>query len=62
MHCPTENYMASAKYGTAGGTALVFLSNINGGDLLKTMVLAATGAAVSFIVSFALKWLAERKK
>lgn len=62
MNYPELNYMTSAKHGTAGGLCLVLLSNITSGDIVKTIVLAATGAAVSFIVSFGLKWLAERKK
>lgn len=48
------------KTGTAGGTALVLLLQISSGELLKTAVLAAVGAAVSFTVSLALKELARR--
>ncbi len=51
-----------AKHGTAGGFLLVLLANINSTDLIKTVVLAATGAAVSFLVSFSMKWISERLK
>jgi hypothetical protein len=54
-------YSSSARHGTAGGLLLVLLSNITGTELLKTVILAATGAAVSFIISFGLKLLFERK-
>ncbi|RYY49962.1 MAG: hypothetical protein EOO06_05510 [Chitinophagaceae bacterium] len=57
-----NNYAASAKHGTLGGLCLVLLSNITGGELLKTVVLAATGAAVSFIISYGMKWVAEKMK
>ncbi|AXY78472.1 hypothetical protein D3H65_01350 [Paraflavitalea soli] len=37
--------------GTTGGTILSIIMSIHPGDLLKTSVLAATGAMVSFLVS-----------
>lgn len=58
----TNNYIAPAKHGTVGGILLVLLSNITGAELLKTVILAATGAAVSFIVSFSIKWIVEKFK
>lgn len=57
-----NTYIAQAKHGTAGGFLLVLLANITSADILKTVVLAATGAAVSFIVSFGMKWLSEKIK
>lgn len=51
-----------AKHGTAGGFLLVLIANITSTDLIKTILLAATGAAVSFIVSYGMKWLSERLK
>ncbi len=53
---------AQAKHGTAGGFLLVLLSNLNSGDLLKTILLAATGAAVSYLVSFGLQWVRDKMK
>ena len=45
--------------GTAGGTFLVLMVNLNTGEILKTVILAAIGALVSFTVSLALKWLVQ---
>jgi mannitol-specific phosphotransferase system IIBC component len=50
------------KAGTAGGTLLSVLVNINSGDILHTCVLAAVGALVSFTVSILLKVLFQRFK
>lgn len=50
------------KAGTAGGTLLSVLVNINSGDILHTCVLAAVGAVVSFTVSILLKVLFQRFK
>ncbi|HEY4193928.1 MAG TPA: hypothetical protein VGM63_00215 [Mucilaginibacter sp.] len=49
----------SLRFGTAGGTLCVVLANIQSGDILKTIILSATGALVSFSVSFCLKKLAR---
>jgi len=47
----------SAKAGTAGGTlAVVLLQLLQSSELVKTAVLAATGAAVSYLVSMLLKY------
>lgn len=43
--------------GTFTGTALTVAVNIGTGDILKTAILAAVGAAVSFCVSYGLKAL-----
>lgn len=45
---------------TLCGTLLVLLVQIDPSELVKTGVLAATGAAVSFAVSTGLKWLVRR--
>jgi hypothetical protein len=50
----------SARMATAGGTLLVMLLQVSGKELIKTSVLAAIGAIVSFGVSLALKWLIKR--
>ena len=52
----------NTKAGTAGGTLLTIFANINSGDLIKTGVLAAVGAAVSFGVTLLLKILIKRLK
>lgn len=43
------------KAGTAGGRLLSIFANIQSGDILKTVVLAAVGAAVSFGITTLLK-------
>ena len=52
----------NTKVGTAGGTMLTILANINCGDLIKTAVLAGVGAVVSFGVTLLLKLLIKRLK
>ena len=52
----------STKAGTAGGTILTILVNINSTDLFKTGILAAVGAIVSFCVTLILKFLIKRFK
>lgn len=47
----------STKAGTLGGTILTVLFNIQSSDLIKTAVLAAVGAVVSFSVTLGLKFL-----
>jgi uncharacterized membrane protein (DUF4010 family) len=47
----------SARAGTAGGIILALLLQLSTEELLKTMILAAVGAIVSFTVSKTLKWL-----
>lgn len=48
--------------GTVSGTALTVVVNIGSSDIIKTVVLAAIGAVVSFGVSVGLKWLTKRLK
>jgi hypothetical protein len=48
--------------GTAGGTLLIILANIHSPDLVKTVILSALGAVVSFLVSCAMKHLLRKKQ
>jgi hypothetical protein len=41
--------------GTAGGTFLSVLPNLSSDDVFKTVILAAIGAIVSFLLSLVLK-------
>lgn len=52
----------ASKAGTAGGILTILLVNINSGEILKTIALAAIGAVVSFTVSIFLKWMIRRFK
>ena len=52
----------TTKRGTAGGTLLTILANITSEDIIKTAILAAVGAVVSFGVTLALKLLIKRNK
>ncbi|MCU0359757.1 MAG: hypothetical protein MUF75_03405 [Bacteroidia bacterium] len=56
---PTES---GTLIGTVTGTALTVFVNIGSQDIIKTVVLAALGAVVSFCVSFALKWIYRKLK
>jgi hypothetical protein len=60
----TEPFLnGPARSGTMGGFLTVLLVNIDAADIIKTTVTAATGAAVSFLVSILLKqWLSRRRK
>jgi hypothetical protein len=48
--------------GTVSGTVLTVAVNIGSSDVIKTVVLAALGAVVSFGVSLLLKWFVKRLK
>lgn len=48
--------------GTVGGTLFVLIVHISSGEILKTTVLAAIGAVVSYAVSWGLKILVKRLK
>jgi len=48
-------FTSSTKMGTAVGAITIFIANIRSADLLKTILLAATGAVVSFFISLFLK-------
>ena len=45
------------RAGTTGGTILSAVMQLNGSDLLETVVFAATGAVVSYLVTLLLKRL-----
>ncbi|WP_157499553.1 MULTISPECIES: hypothetical protein [Flavobacterium] len=48
--------------GTAGGTFLSIVPNIQSEDIVKTAVLATVGAVVSFMISLLLKSLNKKHK
>ena len=50
------------KTGTIGGLLTILLVNISAGDLLRTVVLAAIGATISFGVSLGWKLLIKKWK
>jgi hypothetical protein len=50
------------KAGIAGGTLLTVLVNLQSSDIVKTCILAAVGALVSFCMSLAMKWLVRKLK
>lgn len=52
-----QYFDSNIKAGMIGGTLLTILANINSSDILKTGILAAVGAAVSFLVTVILKFL-----
>jgi hypothetical protein len=49
------NHTNSTLRGTAGGTFLSVLPNLSSEDVFKTVILAAIGAIVSFLLSLVLK-------
>jgi hypothetical protein len=57
-----EVFDSTTKRGTVGGTLLTIFGNINSNDILKTAILAAIGAVVSFGVTVLLKILVRRFK
>lgn len=50
------------RMGTVGGIVLIFIANIKGEDVLKTIVLSIVGATVSFAVSYGWKKLLTKRK
>jgi hypothetical protein len=52
----------STKTGTAVGTTLSLLASISWVDIEKTLVLGSIGAVVSFLVSYGLRLLLEKRK
>jgi mannitol-specific phosphotransferase system IIBC component len=48
--------------GTAGGTFLSIVPNLESEDIVKTIILAAVGAVVSFTISLLLKSLNKKHK
>jgi hypothetical protein len=61
-----QSFFSDTRMGTAGGTITILLLNINSGDIHRTIVLAAIGATVSFVVAQLLKkiavWLKSRRQ
>lgn len=57
-----QHFDHTTKAGTAGGTLLTIFANITSEDVIKTIILAAIGAAVSFTVTIFLKALIKRLK
>jgi len=57
-----NNIESGTILGTVSGTVLTVLVNIGSSDVIKTVVLAALGAVVSFSVSVLLKWLVKTFK
>lgn len=55
-----EVFDSTTKTGTAGGTLLTILANISGQDILKTIILAAIGAVVSFLITLVMKFLMKK--
>jgi len=56
------NHSDHTLMGTAGGTFLSVLPNLHSEDVLKTIILAALGAIVSFVISMLLKYLIKKHK
>jgi hypothetical protein len=56
------NYITDThtRTGTLGGTLLVVILNIDSMQLLSTIIMAATGAVVSFVMSVFCKYLWKR--
>ncbi|PJJ07616.1 hypothetical protein CLU83_0803 [Flavobacterium sp. 1] len=48
--------------GTAGGTFLSVLPNLHSEDVLRTVLLAAIGAIVSFVLSMILKFVVKKHR
>jgi len=58
-----QQFTGHTTYGTLGGIITIILVNINAGDLLRTMVLAAVGAIVSLSVSYICNhWIRKWRK
>ena len=57
-----QHFDNTTKAGTAGGTLLTIFANISSADVIKTIILAAIGAVVSFTVTIFLKALIKRLK
>ena len=57
-----SSHTNSTVVGTAGGTFLSIVPNLNSDDLIKTVVLATVGAVVSFSISVLLKYFCKKHK
>lgn len=56
------NHPNSVSIGTAGGTFLSVVPIITSTDIVKTIILAAIGAAVSCLVSMLIRFLFRKQK
>jgi hypothetical protein len=54
------SFLSGSKIGTAGGTLTILFLNISSPDVIKTIVMAAVGATISFVVSQVLKWVFKK--
>lgn len=57
-----NNIESETILGTVSGTVLTVAVNMGSSDIIKTIVLAALGAVISFSVSVLLKWLVKKFK
>lgn len=60
MKLPEPSYDGNVFAGTFGGLLLTLYSNVIVADLLRTVLISAVGAVVSFVVSLLLKRLFRR--
>ena len=56
------SHISNQHAGTFGGTILAIVGVVDPSDMLKTAILAAIGAVVSFTVSAILKYLFKSQK
>jgi len=56
----TENYNTCTKSGMFGGTFLALLVQLNWANVFNTIIVAAVGAATSFIVSVLLRYVSRK--
>ena len=56
------SHISNQSAGTVGGTVLAIVGVVDPSDMLKTAILAAIGAVVSFIVSAILKRLFKSQR
>ena len=56
------SHISNQSAGTFGGTILAIVGVVDPSDMLKTAILAAIGAVVSFLVSTILKYLFKSRK
>lgn len=57
-----NNIESGTILGTVSGTVLTIAVNVGSSDIIKTVILAALGAIVSFSVSVLLKWIVKKLK
>ena len=48
--------------GTLGGTLLAVITQLDGSDIIRTLILASLGAIASFVVSHFCKWCLSKVK